>query len=149
MDKQQEEFAVIKPEGLLRAMGRGFIGRCPACGEGHLFRKFLKVTDHCESCGEAMHHQRADDLPAYLVIVLVGHIIVPMVLAVETAYAPSYLVHLMLWLPLTLGMTLGLLQPTKGSIVGLQWETGMHGFQAARLARIDSAAIIDRTQPAT
>ena len=133
-------------EGLPRAMLRGFIGRCPACGEGHLFKKFLKVTDHCEVCGEAMHHQRADDFPAYLVIVVAGHIIVPLVLAVETAYAPSYLTHLLLWLPLTLGMTLGLLQPTKGSIVGLQWETGMHGFQAARQARTASAAV---AQPAT
>lgn len=130
---------MIKPEGLPRAMSRGFVGRCPACGEGHLFPKFLKVTDHCEFCGEEMHYQRADDFPAYLVIFVVGHIIVPIVLAVETAYAPSYLVHLLLWFPVTLGMTLGLLQPIKGSIVGLQWEMGMHGFEAARQARTASA----------
>jgi len=138
-----KEVDVSNSEALPRAMWRGFIGRCPACGEGRLFRKFLKVTDQCTACGEALHHQRADDFPAYLVIVLAGHVIVPMVLAVETAYAPPYWFHMLLWLPLTLGMTLGLLQPTKGSIVGLQWELGMHGFQAARQARLQGAEAAD------
>jgi len=59
-----------------QAMKRGFVGRCPNCGEGKLFRGFVKTVDHCEACGEALHHHRADDLPAYLVIVIVGHVVV-------------------------------------------------------------------------
>ncbi len=114
---------------------RGLSGRCPACGEGHLFRAFVKVADHCEKCGEVFRHHRADDFPAYLVIVLVGHIVVPLVMYVEIAYAPSYWVHAALWLPLVLGLSLGLLQPIKGLVVALQWHMGMHGFAEAKLHR--------------
>jgi uncharacterized protein (DUF983 family) len=96
-----------------------------------MFRAFLKVADHCPACGEALHHQRADDAPAYFVMLIVGHVIVPLVLAVETAFAPSYWLHAALWLPLTLGLSLGLLQPIKGTLVGLQWALRMHGFDPA------------------
>jgi len=120
---------------LPQAMWRGFTGRCPHCGSGPLFGRFLKVVDHCSDCSEALHHHRADDLPAYLVIVVVGHIVVPTVLAVETAYAPPYWLHGLLWLPLTVIMTLGLLQPVKGAVVGLQWQLGMDNFQIAKRAR--------------
>ena len=110
------------------AIKRGFCGRCPACGEGKLFRAFVKVADHCDKCGEVFRYHRADDFPAYIVIVIVGHIVVPSIVAVEQNFAPPYLVHLAVWLPLTLGMSLALLQPVKGAIVGLQWAFRMHGF---------------------
>lgn len=67
-------------------------------------------------------------MPAYIVITIVGHIVVPLTFAVETAYRPDYLIHLALWVPLTLGLSLALLQPVKGAIVGLQWALRMHGF---------------------
>jgi uncharacterized protein (DUF983 family) len=124
------------PHDLPQAMMRGFRCRCPACGEGKLFRAFLKVNDNCPACDEELHHHRADDFPAYLVIVIVGHIVVPLVLAVETNFAPSYWIHLATWLPLTLGLSLGLLQPVKGTVVALQWYLGMHGFEQARAARV-------------
>ena len=113
---------------LWTAMKRGFRCRCPRCGEGKLFCAFLKTANNCSKCGLDFTPHRADDLPAYLVIVVVGHIVVPLVLAVEQNFRPSYLVHLAVWLPLTLGMSLALLQPIKGAIVGLQWAFRMHGF---------------------
>ena len=120
------------------AILRGLLGRCPRCGEGPMFRAFLKVTDRCPVCGEELHHHRADDFPAYIVIFIVGHALVPSVLYVETHFAPSYWVHLALWVPLTLLLSLGLLQPAKGVIVALQWSMGMHGFEQAR-ARVEHA----------
>ena len=71
----------------------GLRGKCPACGKGHMFRAFLKVADRCDACGEELHHQRADDFPAYLVIVIVGHLVVPLILHVEMAYEPAYWIH--------------------------------------------------------
>jgi uncharacterized protein (DUF983 family) len=115
-----------------QAMWRGFLGRCPHCGEGKLFARFLKVSDHCAACGEELFHQRADDFPAYLVIALVGHAVVPAILAVEMAYAPPLALQFVIWLPVTLVASLALLQPTKGAIVGLQWHSGMHGFESSR-----------------
>jgi uncharacterized protein (DUF983 family) len=129
------------PIPLSRAMWRGFLGKCPNCGKGHLFGRFLKVADHCEVCGEEFFHHRADDFPAYLVIVIVGHLVVPMVLAVETAYAPPYWLHFLIWTPLIVGMSLGLLQPVKGAVVGIQWQVGMHGFEASKLRRMKLATV--------
>ena len=110
------------------ALKRGFRGRCPRCGEGKLFRAFLKVDDHCSACGQDFTPHRADDLPAYLVIVIVGHIVVPLALWIETNYAPPVALQLSIYLPLTLFASLALLQPVKGAVVGLQWALRMHGF---------------------
>lgn len=93
-----------------------------------MFRALLKTEDKCSACGEEFHHHRADDLPPYLNIVVVGHIVVPLVLAVETAYAPSYWLHAALWLPLTLGLAFILMNPIKGAVVAWQWAARMHGF---------------------
>lgn len=133
---------------LSRAMWLGFRCKCPNCGKGQLFRRYLKVADHCHECGEEFHHHRADDFPAYLVMIVVGHIVVPAILAVETAYSPAYWLQLLIWLPLALVASLGLLQPTKGAIVGLQWQMGMHGFEAAKQLRRDQHAIADSTASA-
>ena len=118
----------------------GLRGRCPHCGQGRIFRAFLKVADHCDVCGEELHHHRADDLPAYLVIVVVGHLIVPLILHVEMAYTPAYWIHAALWLPLTLALSLLLIQPIKGMVIALQWRVGMHGFQESKRLRQAGAA---------
>jgi uncharacterized protein (DUF983 family) len=110
------------------AMLRGLMCRCPSCGTGKLFRKFLKVNDTCSHCGEALHHHKADDAPPYFTMMIVGHILIPAVVIVERVWQPDMLLQLAVWLPLTFVMTIALLQPVKGAIVGLQWALGMHGF---------------------
>jgi uncharacterized protein (DUF983 family) len=110
------------------AMRRGFLNRCPNCGEGPLIRGYLKVNDACPSCGEDLSHQRADDAPPYLTMVIVGHIVVPLMLLAWTLTSLPPWVHYATWIPLTLLMTLGLLRPIKGAVVGLQWANRMHGF---------------------
>jgi uncharacterized protein (DUF983 family) len=121
------------------AVRRGLLARCPACGEGRMFRKFLKVADACPACGEELHHHRADDFPAYLDIVIVGHILVPIVLAVETDIAPPMWLSMSMWPLIALAMSLSLLQPIKGAVVAIQWFLGMHGFEDAKKARMASA----------
>lgn len=114
------------------AMKRGFVGHCPACDRGRLFGRFLKVAHHCDSCGTEFHHHRADDLPPYLVIFIVGHIIGYGILMTETRMEMPLWAHLAIWPALTLGLCLALLQPVKGAVVGLQYALGMHGFGTAR-----------------
>ena len=111
-----------------QAMKRGFRGRCPRGGEGKLFRAFLKTADSCSVCGQDFTPHRADDLPAYLVIVIVGHIVVPLALMIETNYSPPVALQLAIYLPLTFVASLALLQPVKGAVVGMQWALRMHGF---------------------
>jgi uncharacterized protein (DUF983 family) len=117
---------------VMTAMRRGFVCRCPACARGRLFGRFLKVVDRCEACGTEFHHHRADDLPPYLVIFLVGHLIGYGILMTETKLEMPMWVHLAIWPALALVLCLALLQPAKGAVVGLQYALGMHGFGAGR-----------------
>ena len=113
---------------VVQAMARGFRCRCPNCGESRLFASFVKTADRCENCGEEFFHHRADDFPAYLVIVIVGHVLVGAFMGVEAMVTLSTWQHLAIWVPLTIGLALALLQPVKGAVVGLQWALYMHGF---------------------
>ena len=122
------ETATGAKRDLWSAMKRGFRCRCPRCGEGKMFRAFLKTANNCSACGLDFTPHRADDLPAYLVIVIVGHIVVPIVLSIETNFSPAVWLQLSIYLPLTFGLSLALLQPVKGAVVGLQWALRMHGF---------------------
>jgi uncharacterized protein (DUF983 family) len=109
-------------------MLNGWHCTCPACGEGKLYTAYLKTADSCPACGESLHHHRADDLPPYITITIVGHIIVPLLLIVEKTWHPALWIHALIWLPLTLGLTLWFLPRVKGAVVGLQWANRMHGF---------------------
>jgi uncharacterized protein (DUF983 family) len=122
-------------------LARGARCMCPACGTRALFRKYLKVVDTCAACGEPLHHHRADDMPAYIVMSIVGHIVVGLVLWAEFRYGWPVWLHLSLWLPLTVALTLALLQPVKGFIVALQWALRMHGFGTSRGPRPAPAAV--------
>lgn len=110
------------------AIQRGALGRCPNCGQGRLFASFLKTVRECEHCGEEIHHHRADDLPAYLVVVVLGHIVVGAFMAIEATSTLSTWQHLGIWIPLTILSALALIRPVKGAVVGLQWALYMHGF---------------------
>ncbi len=119
----------------MTAMRRGFLCRCPACNQGRLFGKFLKVVDRCEACGTEFHHHRADDFPPYLVMFIVGHLIGYGILMTETKLEMPLWTHLAIWPLLTVVLSLALLQPVKGAVVGLQYALGMHGFGVARAKR--------------
>lgn len=113
----------------LRAVKRGFLGRCPNCGEGHVFRAYLKVRDCCEVCGEALHHHRADDAPPYLTILVVAHIMGALLVTILGTWDDIPLwVNFILWPGLVLGLSLTLLPRIKGALVALQWALRMHGF---------------------
>ena len=128
------------PRPIFGSMLRGAMLKCPACGIGAMFRRYLKVSDTCPHCGEELHHHRADDAPAYFTIVIVGHIVVSLVLAVEMAYRPALWVHMALWLPLSVILTVLFLPCVKGALVGLQWALRMHGFDPDHKEEIESFA---------
>ena len=82
----------------------------------------------CSVCGEDYTAQRADDAPPYFTMIIVGHILVPLMLAVQFSTNFSVLTYMLMWIPATGLATLGLLQPVKGAIVAFQWAMRMHGF---------------------
>lgn len=110
------------------AMKRGSRATCPSCGQGRLFRSYLKVSDTCPACGETLHHHRADDAPPYFTIFIVGHVVLPVTMGIEKAFEPALWVHVATSGSLAIGLSLALLPAVKGAVVGLQWALRMHGF---------------------
>jgi uncharacterized protein (DUF983 family) len=130
----------VKPDGFV-SVRRGLACRCPACGEGRLFGRYLKVVETCQACGMPFHHHRADDFPPYIVMFLVGHIVGYGIYGSEMHVEdiPVWL-HIAIWPALALVLSLALLQPVKGAVVGLQYGLGMHGFAEAIRSRSDNRA---------
>lgn len=106
-----------KPNPLLA----GAAGRCPNCGEGHLFDGFLKVAPRCEACGYDLGKADSGDGPAVFVILIAGCIVAFAALFTEVAFSPPVWVHLVIWLPLTLVLVLALLRPMKGLMLAAQF----------------------------
>lgn len=112
------------------AMLRGWRRRCPNCGAGPLLRGYLTVRDSCQVCGEELHHQRADDGPAYLTILIVGHVMAPLILWAFIEFRPDPLVLASVFSVGTVALSLYLLPRLKGMLVAIQWARRMHGFGA-------------------
>lgn len=100
---------------------RGLLCRCPHCGEGKLFKSYLKLVDKCDVCGEQLGHIRADDLPAYLTIAVVGHVVVGLMLTAIQMGVPNWL-GISVSLALTVGMSLWLLPHMKGAVAAQLWR---------------------------
>jgi uncharacterized protein (DUF983 family) len=106
---------------LFAGLTRGFAEHCPACGQGRLFRRYLKVESPCAACGHDNAQYPSDDAPPYFTILIIGHVVI----------APMLFFHFILtwpvaWvlastLPAIAGLTLLLLPRVKGAVIGVQW----------------------------
>lgn len=112
-------------------MSRGLRGRCPHCGEGKLFRKYLKVNDACESCGHDLDQYPADDGPAYFTILLVGHLVVAPMLFFPIVWEANPWIVAPIVLTALLAITLIALPLVKGAVVGLLYHVRVTRQDAA------------------
>lgn len=115
---------------LRQSIWRGWRRRCPACGTGPMMKGYLKVRDTCTVCGEALYHQRADDGPAYLTILVVGHLMAPLLGAAFIIFRPDPMVLASVFAIGTVALSLWILPRFKGLMIGFQWAKRMHGFAA-------------------
>ena len=102
-------------------LAAGLLGRCPHCGEGHLFEGFLQVSPKCEACGFDLAKADSGDGPAVFVILIAGFLVAFGALFTEVAFSPPVWVHLVVWLPATLVICLVLLRPFKGAMLAAQF----------------------------
>lgn len=102
-------------------MRRGAAGRCPNCGTGRVFDGYLAVRANCASCGHALNEYRADDAPPYFTIFIVGHVIVGAMLILDRYVLLPLWAQAALWVPLTIVLTLALMRPVKGAVLGVMW----------------------------
>ncbi|NBX03944.1 MAG: DUF983 domain-containing protein [Alphaproteobacteria bacterium] len=114
-------------QDLLLTILRGLVGRCPACGHGKLFSRYLKPVQTCAHCGEALGHIRADDGPAWLTIIIVGHILAPILLFTATDNTWPDWVSMIVWPLLALVLALIVLPRAKGVFIGVIWRSGCIG----------------------
>jgi uncharacterized protein (DUF983 family) len=121
--------AHLKYPSTQTALGRGALGRCPRCGQGGLFRSYLKIVDCCSACGEPYGHFRTDDAAPWLTILVVGHVTIPFVLIFEQMLRPPVALALAIWLPLITALTLVLLPRCKGAIAALMWAMKAEGSE--------------------
>ena len=117
------------------SLKRGLRGRWPACGDGKLLHGYSKVNDQCPSCGEELHHHRADDFPQYVTIFIVGHVLVAALLLVDELWPDLPMsFHYVVWPSLVIVLSLWLLPVVKGALIAYQWALRMHGFETAHAA---------------
>ena len=123
---------------LVPSVLRGLKGRCPACGEGQLFWRYLKVSGRCPKCDHDLARYPADDGPAYVTVLLIGHLMVaPLLLFPIVWRAPA-----MYSVPVILSglaiVTLLALSRIKGGWIGLMYALGVKSHDA-RLHTADAA----------
>lgn len=112
------------------ALRRGWARKCPNCGQGQLLHSYLKVNEACAACGQELHHHRADDGPAYLTILIAGHVMAPLLLFVYTRWEPQPMPMALTFTAVFVALSLYLLPRLKGVLIGVQWAKRMHGFGA-------------------
>ncbi|MCF2904591.1 DUF983 domain-containing protein [Octadecabacter sp. CECT 8868] len=110
------------------AIWNGLRRCCPNCGEGKIFDGYLKVVDNCPVCNEDLSHSRADDGPAYLTILVVGHVLAILMHLGFSQFRPDPLLFASVLTVICVGLSLFLLPRFKGMIIGIQWARRMHGF---------------------
>ena len=115
-----------------QALSRGIRRKCPRCGEASSFRSYLKIVDVCPSCGTPLGAYPCDDGPAYLTILIVGHIVVgPTFLFPFIWREPKEIVLPALISALGI-LTLILLPFVKGAFLALLWYLGLNQAKPRR-----------------
>lgn len=122
-----DEFGKVTFEGS-SAIFNGFKRKCPCCGKGRVFAGYLKLQD-CDLCGAPTGTMRADDFPPYLTIFLVGHILVPILVIIESKYQPDATLQMIFWPSLGVLMASLFLPYLKGFVLGFMWKMGISGTE--------------------
>ncbi|HXI87650.1 MAG TPA: DUF983 domain-containing protein [Parvularculaceae bacterium] len=143
----QRELRSLKREpsarSLRAAMMRGARKACPECGIGRLFAGYTKTRERCSHCGLDLEGHRADDAPPYVTIVIVGHLAIPLALAVKQIFDPPLGLQFAVWAPAMILAMIWLLPISKGALIGLQWANRMHGFGDRAAADRPDPAVLD------
>ena len=125
-----ETATFTKPKPALGpALKKGLMRRCPACGQSSAFEGYLTVKTNCEGCDTPLAHYKSDDLPPYLTILIVGHIVVSLMMQFvdfsNTASVSPFAIFF--WPALTAGLVLVVLPFVKGMVLGLHWHLHQKG----------------------
>lgn len=113
------------PLSIRDGIRRGLALRCPTCGVGKLFTRYLKPTKACTVCGTDNTVYPSDDAPPYLTALIIGHVFVPPLLWFDKAYDPAFWLEMAIALPLFALLTMAALPFVKGAVIGVACATGV------------------------
>ena len=122
------DYNPVAKRSWLKGISRGFSRKCPQCGEGRIFARYMTNHEQCSVCDLYFSGHRADYPPPYFTIMIVGHVIIPLALAVKQIFEPSLGMQFLIWIPVLTVSTYYFLPRSKGALIGLQWANYMHGF---------------------
>jgi uncharacterized protein (DUF983 family) len=113
--------AAMSQSKLIVGLVRGFSERCPNCGKGQLFWRYLKVLSPCPVCGNDNAQYPSDDAPPYFTILLIGHLVIAPMLFFPFIWTWPVGWVLAVTMPTIAILTLVLLPRVKGAVIGAQW----------------------------
>jgi uncharacterized protein (DUF983 family) len=114
---------VPEDTSMRKAAERGLLGKCPCCGKGQLFARYLKQVENCSSCGEYFGAIRADDAAPWATIIVVGHIFLPMAFMIDLTHVMPVWGEMLLWSLFFAGLSMTLLPRAKGMMIAILWRT--------------------------
>jgi uncharacterized protein (DUF983 family) len=121
-----DEYAAMAEEDRsyppISAISTGLAGRCPRCGEGRMFTGFLNLAPACDACGLDYGFADSGDGPAVFVTLIAGFLVLGIALAVDIAYEPPLWVYVVIFMPATILVCIGLLRPLKGLLIASQYK---------------------------
>lgn len=106
-------------------------GLCPRCGSQTLYAGLLRFAPACGACGLDFNGFNVGDGPAAFLTLIIGTLITILAIALELSAEPPLWVHALIWLPLTLALTIGSLRLAKAALLALEYRN------QAREGRID------------
>jgi uncharacterized protein (DUF983 family) len=97
-------------------------GLCPRCGASALFAGAVSFAPKCLECGLDYRQFNVGDGPAAFLIMIVGAIVTIAAIIVELNFSPAFWVHILLWIPITVVLVVGLLRIAKSVLLMLEYR---------------------------
>ena len=105
----------------IKPLKRGFLKLCPICGKTPLYSSYIKIIPSCNKCRTNFKDYKTEDGPAYFTIFIVGHIIIPLILLLESLEDPPNIwIQFLSWPLITIILSLWLLPKVKGVFLAFQ-----------------------------
>lgn len=109
------------PSDKFTTLKRGFHLKCPSCGKGNILRGYLTAQEQCSECGLDFEDLRADDGPAWVTILIAGHLSMPFVFWILDMGLDNTALEIGLPILFILILSALILPRAKGIFMGIIW----------------------------
>lgn len=100
----------------------GLKGICPRCGSPTLFSGFLSFARYCRVCELDYDSFNVGDGPAAFLTLIIGTLVCVAAIVLELSAQPPFWVHILLWVPITIGLVVVSLRVAKGMLIASEYR---------------------------